>query len=89
MAKTEKRFLTEIMRLNLLDSGSEIRSHLHYAFSGADWTTRGGTACSLMGLGEVSLRGDIANFGLYKSLECTFEGSRIDRGTWASTTTDT
>jgi len=50
-----------------------------------------GTACSLMGSGEggVSLRGDIAYFELYKSLECTFEGSRIDRGTWASTTTDT
>lgn len=40
MAKTEKRFLTKIMRLNLLDSGSKIRSHLYYAFSGADWTTR-------------------------------------------------
>ena len=50
-----------------------------------------GTACSLMGSGEggVSLRGHIAYFGLYKSLECTFEGSRIDRGTRASTTTGT
>lgn len=51
----------------------------------------GCTACSLMGSGEgrVSLKGDIAYFGLYRSLECTFEGSRIDSRTRASTTTDT